>query len=83
MLLQAILGIQQDAPRGKLFVDPVLPDWLPDITLQDLRLGHDKFDIRFWREKGKSQFEVLKGQRDAVERKDIALLKFREKRENA
>jgi glycogen debranching enzyme len=76
MLLQAILGIQQDAPRGKLFVDPMLPDWLPDITLQDLRLGHQKFDIRFWREKGQTEFEVLKGQPEAVERKDIAHLKF-------
>lgn len=77
MLLQAILGIQQDAPRGKLFVDPVLPDWLPDITLQDLRLGHEKFDIRFWLEAGQSKFEVLKGQRDAVERKDIAHLRLK------
>ena len=32
-LLQAILGIQPDAPRDRLFVDPALPAWLPDITL--------------------------------------------------
>src|SRR5665213_1094720 len=31
MLLQAMLGLQQDAPRGKLYVDPALPDWLPDV----------------------------------------------------
>ena len=30
-------GLQQDAPRGKLYVDPALPDWLPDVTLIDLR----------------------------------------------
>ena len=35
MLLQAILGLQQDAPHGKLYVDPALPDWLPDVTLTD------------------------------------------------
>jgi hypothetical protein len=29
--------LQQDAPRGKLYVDPALPDWLPDVTLTDLR----------------------------------------------
>jgi hypothetical protein len=34
-----MLGIQQDAPRGKLYVEPVLPVWLPDVTLTDLRLG--------------------------------------------
>ena len=38
-LLQAILGIALDAPRGRIFVDPALPAWLPDITLLDLRLG--------------------------------------------
>lgn len=45
MLLQAMLGLQQDAPRGMLFVDPALPD----VTLTDLRLGRRRFDIRFWR----------------------------------
>ena len=45
MLLQAMLGLQQDAPRGKLYVDPALPDWLPDVTLTDLRLGRQRFDI--------------------------------------
>ena len=49
-LLQAILGIAPDAPRGRIFVDPALPAWLPDITLLDLRLGRRSFDIRFWRE---------------------------------
>ena len=28
-LIQAILGYQPDAPRGKLYLDPVLPQWLP------------------------------------------------------
>ena len=32
-LLQAMLGIEPDAPRGVLYVDPALPDWLPDVTL--------------------------------------------------
>jgi hypothetical protein len=73
MLLQAMLGLQQDAPRGKIYVDPALPDWLPDVTLKDLRLGRQRFDIRFWREGKDTAFEVLKGKRDAVERKSIAL----------
>ena len=37
--LQAILGFAPDAPRGKLYVDPSLPQWLPDLTVLDLRLG--------------------------------------------
>jgi glycogen debranching enzyme len=71
MLLRAMLGLQQDAPHGKLYVDPALPDWLPDVTLIDLRLGRVRFDIRFWRDGKKTLFEVTKGKRNAVEQKSI------------
>ena len=74
VLLQAMLGLQQDAPRGKLYVDPALPDWLPNVTLTDLRLGRQRFDIRFWRDGKKTVFEVQKGKRDAVERKAMSML---------
>ncbi len=73
MLLQAMLGLQQDAPRGKLYVDPMLPDWLPDVTLMDLRLGQRRFDIHFWRDGKDTAFKVLKGKPDAVERMSMAL----------
>ena len=71
-LLQAMLGIQQDAPRGKLYVDPVLPVWLPNVTLTDLRLGRRRFNIRFWRDGKDTLFEVLRGNRNAVERKAVS-----------
>jgi glycogen debranching enzyme len=67
-LLQAILGFRPDAPRGKLYVDPLLPHWLPDLTVLDLRVGGQKFDIRFWRSDSETQFEVLRGDPRAVER---------------
>jgi glycogen debranching enzyme len=73
MLLQAMLGLQQDAPRGKLYVDPALPDWLPDVTLMDLRLGRRRFDIHFWRDGKETAFKVLKGKPDAVEKMNMAL----------
>jgi glycogen debranching enzyme len=73
MLLQAMLGLQQDAPRGKLYVDPALPDWLQDVTLTDLRLGRQRFDIRFWREGKNTTFKVLSGKSEAVERMCIVL----------
>ena len=75
MLLQAMLGIQQDAPRGKLYVDPALPDWLPDVKLVDLRLGRRRFDIRFWRAGNETLFEVQKGNRGAVVRKAVSTLR--------
>jgi glycogen debranching enzyme len=68
LLMQAILGFRPDAPRGKLYVDPSLPEWLPDLTVLDLRLGKHRFDIRFWRDVGETQFEVLRGDPEAVER---------------
>ena len=73
MLLQAMLGLQQDAPRGKLYVDPALPDWLPDVTLTDLRLGRQRFDIRFWRDGKNTLFKVLADKQDSVEWKSAAL----------
>jgi glycogen debranching enzyme len=74
MLLQAMLGLQQDAPHGKLYVDPALPDWMPDVTLTDLRLGRQKFDIKFWRDGKDTVFKVLTGKPDAVQRKSIAFV---------
>ena len=60
-LLQAMLGIQPDAPNDKLYVDPHLPEWLPDVTLLDLRLGRRHLDIRFRRDGEKTVWEVLRG----------------------
>jgi glycogen debranching enzyme len=74
VLLQAMLGLQLDAPRGKLYVDPALPDWLPNVTLTDLRLGRQRFDIRFWRDGKETVFEVRRGKRDVVERKAMSAL---------
>jgi glycogen debranching enzyme len=67
MLLQALLGIEPDAPRGVLHVDPVLPDWLPDVTLYGLRLGEQDFDIGFWRDGAATHFKVLRGDATAVQ----------------
>ena len=50
MLLQAMLGFLPDAPAGRLWIDPHLPDWLRDITVSRLRVGAHVFTIRFWRE---------------------------------
>ena len=35
MLLQPMLGLDPDAPNDRLYVDPDLPAWLPDVTLTD------------------------------------------------
>jgi glycogen debranching enzyme len=71
MLTQAMLGFLPDAPRNKLYVDPSLPTWLPDLAVHDLRVGQHKIDIRFWREEEQTAFEVTKGDPQLVERCDL------------
>jgi len=57
-LLQAILGLQADAPNGKLYVDPMLPPWLPDVTLSGLRIGPSTLRLRFWRDGEETRWEA-------------------------
>ena len=71
MLTQAMLGFLPDAPRNKLYVDPSLPRWLPDLIVQDLHVGEHKIDIRFWREGEQTAFEVITGDPKLVERCEI------------
>jgi glycogen debranching enzyme len=71
MLTQALLGFLPDAPRNKLYVDPLLPAWLPDLTVRNLHIGKHKLDIRFWREGERTAFEVIKGDPKLVERCDL------------
>ena len=73
MLPQVMLGLQETRRAGKLYVDPALPDWLPDVTLSNLRLGRRRFDIHFWRDGRDTVFKVLKGKPDAVERRSTTL----------
>ncbi len=65
-LLQAMLGIQPDAPNDRLYVDPDLPHWLPDVTLMDLRVGRRHLDIRFRRDGDRTVWEVLRGEKKIV-----------------
>ena len=45
MLTQAPWDPLPDAPHDNLYVDPHLPDWLPDLTVHDLRIGKHMLDI--------------------------------------
>jgi len=70
--LQAILGFQPDAPRGRLYIDPALPAWLPDLTVMDLQVGNENFDLRFWRDGEKTRWEVMSGNHRAIEHRSYA-----------
>ena len=64
--LQMILGFQPDAPNKKLYIDPMLPEWLLDLEVSDLRVGEERFDLRFWRDGEQTRWEVLKGNKGAI-----------------
>ncbi|HYC60534.1 MAG TPA: glycogen debranching N-terminal domain-containing protein [Thermoanaerobaculia bacterium] len=59
-LLQAMLGLYPYAPLSMLVVDPHLPEWLPEITLRDLRVGKARVTIRFKRRKdGRTSYRIV------------------------
>lgn len=61
-MLQAILGLYPYAPANLLIVDPHLPEWLPEISLDNLRVGASRVSIRFFRKPdGTSDYEVTEG----------------------
>jgi hypothetical protein len=64
--LHSMPGIQPGAPSDRLYVDPALPDWLPDITLTDMKIRRPRFDLRFWRDGRDTQWEVLRGEAGLV-----------------
>ena len=60
LLVQVLLGIEAVAPYRLLFVDPDLPDWLPEVTLGGLRVGGATVSLRFRRRSGGGcRWEVL------------------------
>jgi len=54
-----ILGLETDTPHRRLKVEPVLPEWLPDLELTNL-MGDATVALRFWREGSKRNEEVTK-----------------------
>jgi glycogen debranching enzyme len=59
-VMQALLGIYPYAPASLVFLDPRLPDWLPDVTVRRLQIGSATATIRFFRTAdGSTEYEIL------------------------
>ena len=59
-MVQSLLGLVPYAPLRLLLVDPVLPPWLPEVTIKRLRVGAATVTLRFRRDAaGDSHYEVL------------------------
>jgi glycogen debranching enzyme len=65
-LLRTLLGLRADAPNRRLYVNPTLPHWLPDLTIGNMVCGAARLSMRFWRAGGQSRWQVV-GQEGAVE----------------
>jgi glycogen debranching enzyme len=78
-LLQAIVGFQPDAPNQMLYIDPTLPEWMPELIIRDLRLGSQTFDIKFERHSGGTEFEVIGGAKDRVAKRAMPICKIAER----
>jgi len=59
-LVQAMLGLRADAPNKRLYVDPTLPEWLPDLRMQNLMVGGRRLDLAFHREGRVTEFQVTR-----------------------
>ncbi len=68
-LVHALVGLEPDAAEGRLYVNPHLPEWLPDLVLSDIEVGGQRFDIRFAHGEKGDGFEVLRGPADRVARR--------------
>ena len=61
LLIQSLLGMVPLAPLGLLVVDPHLPPWLPDLSIEGIRVGGSMLDLEFRRTKGsRTTFRVIR-----------------------
>ena len=59
MLVQALLGLLPVAPLRLVLVDPHLPEWLPDLRLDGLRVRGAEVDLEFRRDRrGRTSYRV-------------------------
>jgi glycogen debranching enzyme len=58
-MAQALVGIYPFAPLNLLLVDPHLPEWLPELSLDGLHVGRAVVSLRFFRQPdGRTGYEV-------------------------
>jgi glycogen debranching enzyme len=58
-LVCSMLGLAADAPQRRLQVQPLLPEWLPDLQLTHVTVGDAIVDLHFWREDEQTYWKVV------------------------
>lgn len=59
LLTRAVLGLEPDLPRDILYVNPLLPEGVPDLTVEGLRLGEATVSLAFVREGDQTRIRIL------------------------
>jgi glycogen debranching enzyme len=65
-VVQALLGLRPVAPLRTIIVDPHLPDWLPDLTLEGVQIGRAVFDLDIRRRRDGRTIVRTRGDRITV-----------------
>jgi hypothetical protein len=68
-LVQALLVLRPLAPLRTIFVDPHLPEWLPDMHLEGVQVGGATFDLTVRRGRRGRTSVRTRGDRIAVIRR--------------
>ena len=37
--VSVLMGVEPDVPAGRLYVDPALPEWCPELSLEHVQVG--------------------------------------------
>ncbi len=60
LLVNTFMGLMPFAARRALVVDPTLPDWLPELTVRNIRVGSARVALRARRGvSGRTELDVL------------------------
>lgn len=72
-LIRTMLGLEANALNRQLRVQPVLPEWLPDLALTNLVVGDATVALRFWRAGERTRWEIthLDGELNVYAKDDV------------
>lgn len=57
--IRTLLGLEPDVPNGRIYLDPALPPWCPELELDNVRIGNDRLTIHAMRtSRGDADLEV-------------------------
>jgi glycogen debranching enzyme len=47
--VRVLLGLEPDVPGGRVYIDPALPPWCPQLQLDNVRVGTWRLSVAAWR----------------------------------